>query len=59
MKLKLKGCRFVPIEEIEAESHRVLDTVRKGLPGRVPTIDETVGTVSTCGRNYFEGDGGR
>jgi hypothetical protein len=27
MKLKLKGCRFETIEEIQAESPRVLDTL--------------------------------
>jgi hypothetical protein len=34
MKLKLKGCRFDTIEEIQAESQRMLDTDRKGFPGR-------------------------
>jgi hypothetical protein len=47
-------------EEIQAESQRVLDTLdRKELPGSVPKMEETVGPVSTCGRNHFEGDGGR
>jgi hypothetical protein len=55
IKLKLK----YSIEEIQAESQRALDTDRKGLPGSVPKMEETVGAVSTCGRNYFEGDGGR
>jgi hypothetical protein len=32
---------------------------RKGLSGSVPKMEKTVGPVSTCGRNYFEGDGGR
>jgi hypothetical protein len=35
MKLKLKGRRFDTTEEIQAESPRVLDTDRKGLPGSV------------------------
>jgi hypothetical protein len=35
MKLKLKGCRFDTIEETQAESERVLDTDRKGLPGSI------------------------
>jgi hypothetical protein len=43
MKLKLKGRRFDTIEEIQAESQRVLDTFdRKGLPGSVPKMEETV-----------------
>jgi hypothetical protein len=32
MKLKLKGRRFDTIEEIQAESQRVLNTDRKGFP---------------------------
>jgi hypothetical protein len=35
MKLKLEICRFGTVEEIQAESQRVLDTDRKGLPGTV------------------------
>jgi hypothetical protein len=58
MKLKLKGHRF-DTTEIQAESWRVLDTDSKGLPGSVPRMVETVGTMSTYGWNYFEGDGGR
>jgi hypothetical protein len=38
MKLKLKGRRFDTTEEIQAESQRVRDTDRKGLPGSVPKI---------------------
>jgi hypothetical protein len=57
MKLKSKGRRFDTTEEIQAESERVLDTVkyseRKGLPGRVPKTEETVGLVSTCGRELL------
>jgi hypothetical protein len=55
MKLKLEGRRFDTIEEIQAELQRVLDTDRKGLPGSVPKLEETVGPVSTCGGKYFEG----
>jgi hypothetical protein len=55
MKLKLKGCRFDTIDEIQAESQRVLDTDRKGLPGNVPKMEETVGRVSTCGRELLRG----
>jgi hypothetical protein len=55
MKLKPKRRRFDTIEEIQAESERLLDTERKGLPGSVQKMEETVGP----GGNYFEGDGGR
>jgi hypothetical protein len=55
IKLKLKGRRFDTIEEVHAESHRVLDTDRKGLPRRVSKMEETVGPVSTCGRELLRG----
>jgi hypothetical protein len=55
MKLKLKGRRFDTIEEIQAESQRVLDTDRKGLPASDPKMEETVGPVSTCGRELLRG----
>jgi hypothetical protein len=55
MKLKLKGRRFDTIEVIQAESQRLLDTERKGLPGSVPKMEETVGPVSTCGRGLLRG----
>jgi len=55
MKLKLKGRRFNTNEEIQAESQRVLDTDRKGLPGSVPKMEEMVGPVSTCGRELLRG----
>jgi hypothetical protein len=48
--LKLKGHRFDTIEEIQTESQRVFDTDRKGLPGSVPKMEETVGPMSTCER---------
>jgi hypothetical protein len=41
MKLKLEGRRFDTIEEIQAVSPR--DFGRKGLPGSVPKMEETVG----------------
>jgi hypothetical protein len=50
MKLKLKGRRFDTTEEIQSESQTVLDTDRKGFPGSVPKMKETVGPVSMCGR---------
>jgi hypothetical protein len=55
IKLEPKGRRFDTIEEIQAESQRVLDTDRKGLPGSVPKMEETVGPVSTCGRELLGG----
>jgi hypothetical protein len=55
MKLKLKGHRFDTIEEIQPDSQRVLDTDRKGLTGSVPKMEETVGPVSTCGRELLRG----
>jgi hypothetical protein len=55
MKLKLKGRRFDNSKEIQAELQRVLDTDRKGLPGSVPKMEETVGPVSTCGRELLRG----
>jgi hypothetical protein len=55
MKLQLKGHRFETIEEIQAESHRMLDTYRKGLPGSVPKMEETVGPVYTCERELLRG----
>jgi hypothetical protein len=53
MKLKLKGHRFDTIEEIQAESQRVLNTDTKGLPVSVPKMEETVGPVSACGRELL------
>jgi hypothetical protein len=46
MKLELKGRRFYTIEEIKAESQRVLDTDRKGLPGSVPKMGDREAGVS-------------
>jgi hypothetical protein len=56
MKLKRKGLRFDTTEEIQAESQRVLDTLTEKDFQKVPKMEETVGPVSTCERNYFEGD---
>jgi hypothetical protein len=56
MKLKLKERRFDTIEEIQAESQRALDTlIEKELPGSVPKVEETVGPVSTRGRELRRG----
>jgi hypothetical protein len=46
MKLKLKDRRFETIEEIQAESQRVLDTDRKGLPGSMTGVYMREGTTS-------------
>jgi hypothetical protein len=51
MKLKLKGWQFEITEEIQDEWQRVLDT----LTGSVIKMEETVGSVSTCGRELFRG----
>jgi hypothetical protein len=56
MKLKVKGSRFGTTEEIQAESHIVLDTLTdKGLPGSDPKMVERVVLVSTCGRESLRG----
>jgi hypothetical protein len=55
MKLKVRGRRFNATEEIQAESQTVLDTDRKGLPGSVPKMEETVGSVSTYRRKLLRG----
>jgi hypothetical protein len=56
VKLKLKGRRFDTVEDIQVESQRVPDTLtEKGLPGSVPKMEETVGPVSTCGRELLRG----
>jgi hypothetical protein len=52
--LNLKGLRFDTTEEIQAESQRMFDTDSKWLPGSVPKM-ETVGPVSTCGRELHRG----
>jgi hypothetical protein len=54
-KLKLKGCRFNTIEEIDAESQRLLDTDRKRLPENTPKIEEMVTPVYICGRELLQG----
>jgi hypothetical protein len=55
MKFKLKRRQFDTTEEFQAESQRVLNTDRKGLPGSVPKMEEAVGPVSTCGRELLRG----
>jgi hypothetical protein len=54
MKLKLKGRRFDTIDEIQAESQTVLDTLT--LKDFLEAIKmEKVGPVSTCGRELLRG----
>jgi hypothetical protein len=54
--LKLKGRRFNTIEEIQAESQKILYTLnRKRLSGSVPKMEETIGPVSKCGRELLRG----
>jgi hypothetical protein len=55
MKLNLKGRRFDAMEETQAESQGVLVTDKKGLPESVSKMEETVGPVSTCGRELLRG----
>jgi len=54
MKLKPKGRRFDTIEEIQAESLRVHDTLtKKDFQEAFPKMEETVEPVSTCGRELL------
>jgi hypothetical protein len=60
MKLKLKGRRFDTIEEIQAKSQRVLDTLTEN--DFQETIQNWRRRWDRCphaGGNYFEGDGSR
>jgi hypothetical protein len=60
MKLKLKGRRFYTIEEIQAESQRVLDTVtEKDLQEAFHKCRRRWDRCLHTGGNYLEGDGGR
>jgi hypothetical protein len=60
MKLKLKGCQFDTIEEIHAESQRVLDTLtEKYLREAFQKWRRRWDWRLHVGGNYFEGDGGR
>jgi hypothetical protein len=59
IKLKLKGCRFDTIEEIQAESLRVLDSLtEKDFQEAFQKWRRRVQCLHAEG-NYFEGDGGR
>jgi hypothetical protein len=60
MKLKLEGRRFDTIEEIQAESQRVLDTVtEKDFQEAFQKCRSRWDRCVHAGGNYFEGDGGR
>ena len=55
MKLELIGRRFDTTEAIQADWQSVLDADRKGFTGSVPKMENTVGPVSTCGRELLRG----
>jgi hypothetical protein len=60
MKLKLKGRRFDTIEEIQAESQRVLDTMTENyFQVAFQKWRRRWDRYLHAGGNYFEGDGGR
>jgi hypothetical protein len=60
MKLKLKGCRCDTIEEIQAESQRVLATLtEKDFQEAFQKWRRRWNRCQHAGVNYFEGDGGR
>ena len=60
MKLKLKGRRFYTIEEIQAESQRVLDTLaEKDFQEAFQKWRRWWDWCLHAGGNYFEGDSGR
>ena len=60
MKLKLKGHRFDTIEEIQAESQRVLDTLtEKNFQEAFQKWRRRWDRCLHAGGNYFERDGGR
>jgi hypothetical protein len=65
MKLKLKGCRFDTAEQIQTESHRVLDTVTEndfqeafknggGGGTGVYRLEGTTSRVMAANRSYGE-----
>jgi hypothetical protein len=56
MKLKLKGRRFDTIEEIQAETQKVLDTLtEKDFPESVQKMKKMVRPVSTFRRELRRG----
>jgi transposase len=60
MKLKLKGSRFDAVEEIQAETRRVLDTMTENdYQEPFQKCRRRWDRCLHAGGNYFEGDGGR
>jgi len=60
MKLKLKGRQFDTIEEIQAKSQRVLDTlIEKDFQEAFQKWRRRWDRCLHVGGNYFEGDGGQ
>jgi hypothetical protein len=60
MKLKLNGRQFNTIEEIQAESQRVLDTLsEKDFQEAFQRWRRRWDLCLHAGGNYLEGDGGR
>jgi histone-lysine N-methyltransferase SETMAR len=59
IKLKLKGHRFGTIEEIQAESQRVFDTVTEMEFQEAFQKWRRSDRFMYAGGNYFKGDGGR
>jgi hypothetical protein len=60
LRVKLEGRRFDIIEEIQAESQRVLDTVtEKDFQEAFQKWRRRWDRCVHAGGNYFEGDGGR
>jgi hypothetical protein len=56
MKQKLKGRRFDTSEEIQTESQREADNLTdKDFQEQFQNMEETVGQVSTCGRELLRG----
>ena len=57
---KFKGCWFYTIEAIQAESHRMLDTlIEKDFQEAFQKWRRWWDRFLHAGGNYFEGDGGR
>jgi hypothetical protein len=60
IKLKLKGRRFDTIEEIQAESQRMFDTLsEKDFQKAFQKLRRRWDWCLHAEGNYFEGDGGR
>ena len=60
MNFKLKGRRFENIEDIQAETQKVFDTLtEKNFQDAFQTWRRRWDRCLHAGGNYFEGDGGR